>query len=46
MVAIRKQPKVITSSKEDSWDRILISQAASKASGIGEASERSKGIRV
>ncbi len=46
MVAIKKQPKVITSSNEECSDKILSSQAAKTARGMGVASERSNGIRV
>ncbi len=43
-VAIKKQPSVITSSKDASFDNILVSQAAKTAKGIGDASDLSKGI--
>ena len=46
MVAMRKQPNVITSSNKDCWDRIFTSQAAKTASGMGVASEPSNGMRV
>ena len=36
IVAIRKQPSVITSKSDESCDRILSSQAAKTARGIGD----------
>ena len=44
--AIRKQPSVMTSKSDESCERILNSQAAKTARGIGDASHLSKGIRV
>ncbi len=46
IAAIKKQPSVMTSSNQDCWDRILSSQAARTARGMGVASERSNCIRV
>ncbi len=46
IVAIRKQPSVMISGRDDSSESILCSHAAKTASGIGVASDRSKGIRV
>ena len=42
IVAIKKHPIVITSNRDDSCDKILSSQAAKTARGIGHASDLSK----
>jgi len=46
MVAMRKHPSVTISAGLVSWSMIRFSQAASTASGIGVASDLSKGMRV
>ena len=45
-MAIRKQPNVIISGRDDWFEMIRCSQAASTARGIGDASDLSKGILV
>ena len=46
IVAIRKHPRVMISASDDSDDKILCSQAARTANGIGVASDLSNGILV
>ena len=45
-MAMRKHPSVRISAGWESAERIRFSHAAKTAKGMGEASERSKGIRV
>ena len=45
-MATKKHPRVRTSAREVSAEIIRCSHAASTAKGIGEASDRSKGILV